>query len=93
MDLAQLIFDLKQINPQASIAVKLVSSIGVGTIALWSCFAADKIIISGSDGGTGAAPYLYPTYWKSLGDGTFRSTQCFKSKSFKGMVPSNELVD
>ena len=56
-DLAQLIFDLKQINPKAMISVKLVSSQGVGTIAAGVAKAyADKIIISGSDGGTGAAP-------------------------------------
>ena len=56
-DLAQLIFDLKQINPEAKIAVKLVSTAGVGTIAagVAKCYA-DKIIISGADGGTGAAP-------------------------------------
>ncbi|AII14250.1 glutamate synthase, large subunit [Campylobacter iguaniorum] len=55
-DLAQLIFDLKQINPRATIAVKLVSSAGVGTIAagVAKCYA-DKIVISGGDGGTGAA--------------------------------------
>ncbi|BAF71865.1 glutamate synthase large subunit [Sulfurovum sp. NBC37-1] len=56
-DLAQLIFDLKQINPKARIAVKLVSTAGVGTIAAGVAKAyADKIIISGGDGGTGAAP-------------------------------------
>ncbi len=56
-DLAQLIFDLKQVNPDAKIAVKLVSSAGVGTIAAGVAKAyADKIIISGGDGGTGAAP-------------------------------------
>lgn len=56
-DLAQLIFDLKQVNPLAKITVKLVSSIGVGTIAAGVAKAyADKIIISGGDGGTGAAP-------------------------------------
>ncbi|WP_309500158.1 glutamate synthase large subunit [Sulfurovum sp.] len=56
-DLAQLIFDLKQINPNARIAVKLVSTAGVGTIAAGVAKAyADKIIISGGDGGTGAAP-------------------------------------
>ncbi len=56
-DLAQLIFDLKQVNPNAKIAVKLVSTIGVGTIAAGVAKAyADKIIISGGDGGTGAAP-------------------------------------
>lgn len=56
-DLAQLIFDLKQVNPDARIAVKLVSTAGVGTIAAGVAKAyADKIIISGGDGGTGAAP-------------------------------------
>ena len=56
-DLAQLIFDLKQVNPKARIAVKLVSTAGVGTIAAGVAKAyADKIIISGADGGTGAAP-------------------------------------
>lgn len=56
-DLAQLIFDLKQINPEAKICVKLVSTLGVGTIAAGVAKAyADKIIISGCDGGTGAAP-------------------------------------
>ncbi len=56
-DLAQLIFDLKQVNPKAQVAVKLVSTAGVGTIAAGVAKAyADKIIISGGDGGTGAAP-------------------------------------
>ncbi len=56
-DLTQLIFDLKQINPEARIAVKLVSTAGIGTIAAGVVKAyADKIIISGADGGTGAAP-------------------------------------
>jgi len=56
-DLAQLIFDLKQVNPNARVAVKLVSTAGVGTIAAGVAKAyADKIIISGADGGTGAAP-------------------------------------
>ncbi|BCR04311.1 glutamate synthase large subunit [Desulfuromonas versatilis] len=56
-DLAQLIFDLKQVNPDARVSVKLVSTEGVGTIAagVAKCYA-DRIIISGSDGGTGAAP-------------------------------------
>jgi len=56
-DLAQLIFDMKQANPKAKVAVKLVSTAGVGTIAAGVAKAyADKIIISGGDGGTGAAP-------------------------------------
>ncbi|MDR3297657.1 MAG: glutamate synthase large subunit, partial [Prevotellaceae bacterium] len=56
-DLAQLIFDLKNVNPQARISVKLVSESGVGTIAAGVAKAkADMIIISGCEGGTGASP-------------------------------------
>ena len=56
-DLAQLIFDLKQINPEAMVSVKLVSGPGVGTIAAGVAKAyADLITISGHDGGTGASP-------------------------------------
>jgi glutamate synthase (NADPH) large chain len=56
-DLAQLIFDLKNINPRARISVKLVSEIGVGTIAAGVAKGhADMILISGGDGGTGASP-------------------------------------
>ena len=57
-DLAQLIYDLKQINPDAKVSVKLVSQAGIGTIASGVVKAmADKIIISGHVGGTGASPY------------------------------------
>jgi glutamate synthase (ferredoxin) len=56
-DLAQLIYDLKQINPEARIAVKLVSEAGIGTIAAGVAKAgADVIHIAGHDGGTGASP-------------------------------------
>ena len=56
-DLAQLIFDLKNVNPQARISVKLVAEAGVGTIAAGVAKAhADVILISGHDGGTGASP-------------------------------------
>ncbi|MDR1683605.1 MAG: glutamate synthase subunit alpha, partial [Candidatus Symbiothrix sp.] len=56
-DLAQLIFDLKNINPNARISVKLVAEAGVGTIAAGVTKAkADGIVISGADGGTGASP-------------------------------------
>ncbi|MBN1681534.1 MAG: glutamate synthase large subunit, partial [Anaerolineae bacterium] len=56
-DLAQLIFDLKNANPNARISVKLVSEVGVGTIAAGVAKAhADNIVISGYDGGTGASP-------------------------------------
>ncbi|MDE1170496.1 MAG: glutamate synthase large subunit [Verrucomicrobium sp.] len=56
-DLAQLIYDLKQVNPRAKICVKLVAEAGVGTIAAGVAKAhADVILISGHDGGTGASP-------------------------------------
>ncbi|MHC5939034.1 glutamate synthase-related protein [Nostoc sp.] len=56
-DLAQLIFDLHQINPKAKVSVKLVSEVGIGTIAAGVAKAnADIIQISGHDGGTGASP-------------------------------------
>ena len=56
-DLAQLIFDLKNVNPEARISVKLVSEVGVGTVAAGVSKAhADHVTISGHDGGTGASP-------------------------------------
>ncbi len=56
-DLAQLIFDMKNVNPRARVSVKLVAESGVGTIAAGVAKAkADTIIISGCDGGTGASP-------------------------------------
>ena len=87
-DLAQLIFDLKQINPKATIAVKLVSSIGVGTIASGVAKAyADKIIISGADGGTGAAPL---TSIKHTGNawelGLSEAHNSLKANHLRGMV-------
>ncbi|OPJ61667.1 glutamate synthase large subunit [Clostridium oryzae] len=56
-DLSQLIYDLKNVNPAARISVKLVSEVGVGTVAAGVAKAhADMILISGYDGGTGASP-------------------------------------
>ncbi|MCC6851600.1 MAG: glutamate synthase subunit alpha [Rubrivivax sp.] len=57
-DLAQLIHDLKNVNPRASISVKLVSEVGVGTVAagVAKC-KADHVVIAGHDGGTGASPW------------------------------------
>lgn len=56
-DLAQLIFDLKNVNPAARISVKLVSAQGIGTVAAGVAKAkADMIVVSGGDGGTGASP-------------------------------------
>ncbi len=87
-DLAQLIFDLKQINPKAKIAVKLVSTVGVGTIAAGVAKAyADKIIISGADGGTGAAPL---TSIKHTGNawelGLSEAHNSLKANHLRGMV-------
>ncbi len=62
-DLAQLIFDLKQVNPQALVSVKLVAEAGVGTVAAGVTKAyADLITISGYDGGTGASPLTSVKY-------------------------------
>ena len=62
-DLAQLIFDLKQVNPNALVSVKLVAEAGVGTIAAGVAKAyADLITISGYDGGTGASPLTSVRY-------------------------------
>ncbi len=62
-DLAQLIFDLKQVNPHALVSVKLVAEAGVGTIAAGVAKAyADLITISGYDGGTGASPLTSVKY-------------------------------
>lgn len=62
-DLAQLIFDLKQVNPEALVSVKLVAEPGVGTIAAGVAKAyADLITISGYDGGTGASPLTSVKY-------------------------------
>jgi glutamate synthase (NADPH/NADH) large chain len=56
-DLAQLIHDLKNVNPKADVSVKLVSEVGVGTVAAGVAKAkADHVVISGHDGGTGASP-------------------------------------
>ncbi len=62
-DLAQLIYDLKQINPKARVGVKLVASSGIGTIAAGVAKAkADIILISGHNGGTGASPQTSVKY-------------------------------
>jgi len=62
-DLAQLIYDLKQINPDASVCVKLVARSGIGTIAAGVAKArADAILISGHSGGTGASPQTSVKY-------------------------------
>jgi len=87
-DLAQLIFDMKQVNPKARVAVKLVSTVGVGTIAAGVAKAyADKIIISGGDGGTGAAPL---TSIKFAGNpwelGLSEAHNALKANNLRGLV-------
>ncbi len=87
-DLAQLIFDMKQVNPHARVAVKLVSTLGVGTIAAGVAKAyADKIIISGGDGGTGAAPL---TSIKFAGNpwelGLSEAHNALKANNLRGLV-------
>ena len=87
-DLAQLIFDLKQINPKAIVSVKLVSTAGVGTIAAGVAKAyADKIIISGSEGGTGAAPI---TSIRHAGNpweiGLIEAQNALKANNLRGFV-------
>jgi glutamate synthase (NADPH/NADH) large chain len=87
-DLAQLIFDLKQVNPEARISVKLVSTAGIGTIAAGVAKAyADRIIISGADGGTGAAPQ---TSIKHAGNpwelGLAEANQSLKGNSLRDLV-------
>lgn len=62
-DLAQLIYDLKQINPKARVCVKLVSSAGIGTVAAGVAKAhADVILVAGNTGGTGASPQTSVKY-------------------------------
>lgn len=62
-DLAQLIYDCKQINPRARVCVKLVSSAGIGTVAAGVAKAhADVILVSGNTGGTGASPHTSIKY-------------------------------
>ena len=75
-DLAQLIYDLKNVNPDARISVKLVSEVGVGTVAAGVAKAkADHITISGFEGGTGASPLNFnKTCWISLGTWFSRNT-------------------
>ncbi|VAY86893.1 Glutamate synthase [NADPH] large chain [hydrothermal vent metagenome] len=87
-DLAQLIFDLKQVNPEAKITVKLVSTIGVGTIAAGVAKAyADKIIISGADGGTGAAPLTSIKYTGNAWElGLSEAHNALKANHLRGMV-------
>ncbi|MGA7180987.1 MAG: glutamate synthase large subunit [Thiobacillaceae bacterium] len=87
-DLAQLIFDLKQVNPNALVSVKLVAEPGVGTIAAGVAKAyADLITISGYDGGTGASPLTSVKYagtpWEL---GLSEAQQVLRANGLRGRV-------
>lgn len=87
-DLAQLIFDLKQVNPDALVSVKLVAEAGVGTIAAGVAKAyADLITISGYDGGTGASPVTSVRYagapWEL---GLTEAHQTLRANDLRGKV-------
>ena len=87
-DLAQLIFDLKQVNPSALISVKLVAEAGVGTIAAGVAKAyADLITISGYDGGTGASPLTSVKYAGSPWElGMSETHQVLRANNLRGKV-------
>ncbi|RLA55828.1 MAG: glutamate synthase large subunit [Gammaproteobacteria bacterium] len=87
-DLAQLIFDLKQVNPQALVSVKLVSEPGVGTIAAGVAKAyADLITISGYDGGTAASPLTSIRYAGSPFElGLAEVQQTLRGNSLRGAI-------
>ncbi len=87
-DLAQLIFDLKQVNPQAQVSVKLVAEPGVGTIAagVAKCYA-DLVTISGHDGGTGASPLTSVRYAGSPWEiGLAETHQTLRRHELRGKV-------
>jgi len=88
-DLAQLIFDLKQVNPEALISVKLVAEAGVGTIAAGVAKAyADLITISGYDGGTGASPLTSVKYAGSPWElGMTETHQVLRANNLRSKVP------
>ena len=87
-DLAQLIYDLKQVNPQALVSVKLVAEPGVGTIAAGVAKAyADLITISGYDGGTGASPLTSIKYAGSPWElGLSEAHQTLRGNDLRGKV-------
>ncbi|KUJ73852.1 glutamate synthase large subunit [Thiomicrospira sp. XS5] len=87
-DLAQLIFDLKQVNPNAQVSVKLVAEPGVGTIAAGVAKAyADLITISGYDGGTGASPITSVKYAGNPFEmGLVEAHQVLRANDLRGQV-------
>lgn len=87
-DLAQLIFDLKQVNPQAMVSVKLVSEPGIGTVAAGVVkTGADLITVAGYDGGTGASPITSVKYagcpWEL---GLAETQQVLRANNLRGKV-------
>ena len=87
-DLAQLIFDLKQVNPDALVSVKLVAEPGVGTIAAGVAKAyADLITIAGFDGGTGASPLTSVKYAGGAWElGLTETHQVLRANKLRGLV-------
>jgi glutamate synthase (NADPH/NADH) large chain len=87
-DLAQLIFDLKNVNPRACVSVKLVAESGVGTIAAGVAKAkADAIVISGAEGGTGASPVSSIRYAGLSGElGLAETQQTLVMNNLRGQV-------
>jgi glutamate synthase (NADPH/NADH) large chain len=87
-DLAQLIFDLKNVNPRAEISVKLVSESGVGTVAAGVAKAkADRIVISGAEGGTGASPLSSIKHAGTAGElGLAETQQTLVRNNLRGFV-------
>jgi glutamate synthase (NADPH/NADH) large chain len=87
-DLAQLIFDLKNVNPSATVSVKLVAESGVGTIAAGVAKAkADTIVISGAEGGTGASPLSSIKYAGIPGEiGLAETQQTLVMNDLRGFV-------
>ncbi|MDX1609093.1 MAG: glutamate synthase large subunit [Halofilum sp. (in: g-proteobacteria)] len=87
-DLAQLIYDLKEVNPRAQVSVKLVAAPGVGTIAAGVAKAyADLITISGYDGGTGASPLTSVMYAGSPWElGLSEAHQTLRANGLRGRV-------
>ena len=87
-DLAQLIFDLKQVNPEALVSVKLVSEPGVGTIAAGVAKAyADLITVSGYDGGTAASPLSSIRYAGSPWElGLTETQQALRANNLRGKI-------
>ncbi|NBW24033.1 MAG: glutamate synthase subunit alpha [Betaproteobacteria bacterium] len=93
-DLAQLIHDLKNVAPRASISVKLVSEIGVGTVAagVTKC-KSDHIVIAGHDGGTGASPWYVVNYFFFVAEEVRQIMAQLGIRKFDDMIGRADLLD